>query len=438
MAADGTIYTSHWLYTAGGPRCLHIRDLIAKVIQLDAARGAAAAAAAVDRSRVIYETEWQAATAHAAPHAGAAGVSSQAQARPVFVLAQPGAEAQAVAMPRPAHAAAGAVEAAGAAFATCIAQTELLQTVAAGAGLGSSMQLLSQSAQPVARAPVGCHVDVGASASALSMQSMMRVAAMEFGAVQWASADVARAYPQPLPRWACGRQLGCRIAFACLRWRWRLTLSPHTCQPQPPCRPPASQALQQHAAEAAGLDMYGRTLQAGTWVAPRLLVREPPPNAKSGGLVAAAQAAEHLAGTIVVTGGMGALGTVVAQWLTSLGGCDLWLLGRSGRTSELCRGGAGRGAELGWVPRGYQGAHTAEPFLSSHIPTLQAATRCPPSSTPPTARCTARAATCRRQRRRPPSWRALAAPARPSRCAASCTRALCWTARSLPTSAPPA
>ena len=77
----------------------------------------------------------------------------------------------------------------------------LLQTVAAQAGIGSALQLLSQAAQPVSRAPVGCHVSTGASAAVLSMQSMMRVAAMEFGMVQWASADVGRAAPQPLSRW---------------------------------------------------------------------------------------------------------------------------------------------------------------------------------------------------------------------------------------------
>ena len=56
---------------------------------------------------------------------------------------------------------------------------------------------------------------------------------------------------------------------------------------------------------------------------------------RQSGLTASAEAAAYLSGSIVVTGGMGALGTLVAQWLTTLGGCNLWLLGRSGRTSEL-------------------------------------------------------------------------------------------------------
>jgi len=200
MAAGGTIYTSHWLYTAGSSRCLHISNLIAKVIQLDGARSEAAAAAAADRKRVVYETEWQVVGSHAALQAGQAAAGGHQPRRPVFVLSHPGAAAVEYAMPRPAQSGAGATEAAGAAFATCAAQTVLLQTVAAQAGLGSSLQLLSQAAQPVARAPVGCHVSTGASAAVLSMQSMMRVAAMEFGMVQWASADVGRAHPQPQSR----------------------------------------------------------------------------------------------------------------------------------------------------------------------------------------------------------------------------------------------
>ena len=48
----------------------------------------------------------------------------------------------------------------------------------------------------------------------------------------------------------------------------------------------------------------------------------------------AAGAAAHVQGTVVVTGGLGALGTVMATWLTWLGVCDLWLLGRSGRTGQ--------------------------------------------------------------------------------------------------------
>lgn len=98
------------------------------------------------------------------------------------------------------------------------------------------------------------------------------------------------------------------------------------------CRRSAPEQLQQHAAEAAGLDMYGRALVANTWLRPRLLAREPSPAASAQRTAEAAQAGSFLGGSVVVTGGMGALGTVVAQWLAGLGGCELWLLGRTGRT----------------------------------------------------------------------------------------------------------
>lgn len=39
---------------------------------------------------------------------------------------------------------------------------------------------------------------------------------------------------------------------------------------------------------------------------------------------------------MVVTGGLGALGALVASWLSRLGACDLLLLGRSGRASKEC------------------------------------------------------------------------------------------------------
>lgn len=99
------------------------------------------------------------------------------------------------------------------------------------------------------------------------------------------------------------------------------------------CRCSAAQELQQHAAEVAGLDMYGRALVASAWLGPRLLVREPSPAAAPAQRTGQApQTARFLHGSILVTGGMGALGTVVAQWLAGLGGCELWLLGRTGRT----------------------------------------------------------------------------------------------------------
>lgn len=197
MALDGSIYTSHWLGGSTGGPCLHIRDLHAKTIQLGGS--STETAAAVDRRRVIYETEWQATGSHAMPHAAQAAVGCRQQQRPEYLLQQPRAAAALFALPRPA-ASAGGMAAAGAAVATCAAHMVLLQTVAARARRGSAMHLLTHASQPVARTPAGCHVNTGSSVAALGLQSMMRVAAQEFGAVQWGSADVGLSYPPPPSR----------------------------------------------------------------------------------------------------------------------------------------------------------------------------------------------------------------------------------------------
>lgn len=81
--------------------------------------------------------------------------------------------------------------------------------------------------------------------------------------------------------------------------------------------------------------MYGRALVANAWLGPRLLAREPSPATAAQHTAEPHPAASFLGGSVVVTGGMGALGTVVAQWLAGLGGCELWLLGRTGRTGGL-------------------------------------------------------------------------------------------------------
>lgn len=93
MAAGGTIYTSHWLFTPSGRRCGHVSNLQAKVINLDGARTEAAAAVAQDRQRVIYEVEWQARSWQAQPNAAAAA-SRLALAPPVMLLTGPRSTAQ--------------------------------------------------------------------------------------------------------------------------------------------------------------------------------------------------------------------------------------------------------------------------------------------------------------------------------------------------------
>lgn len=194
MAPGGTIYTSHWLGGAAGTTSLHIRDLCAKPIQLSSS--VAESAAAADRSRVIYETEWQAVGSHALPHASVQAVSSQLPQHAAYVLARPQ-EAAVQFDLRLATRAAVNTAASGAAAFACAAHTVLLQTAVAQARRGSSLQLLTHASQPVARTPAGCQAHAGVAGVALGMQSMMRVAAQEFAAVQWGSADVGTSCPLP-------------------------------------------------------------------------------------------------------------------------------------------------------------------------------------------------------------------------------------------------
>lgn len=189
MAADGTIFTSHWLCLGGNVRHLHIRDLIAKVIHLDTARGTVVAAQ--DRTQVIYETEWQVVGSHNLPQSTATTASCDGHWTSSYVLDQPSNKLQLDIGPF------GQYATAGAAVHTCAAQTILLQTVAAHAGRGSSLGLVTQAAQPISRTPTGCFVKSHRSVEALSMQSMLRVAAQEFGMIQWSSVDSGLSCPQP-------------------------------------------------------------------------------------------------------------------------------------------------------------------------------------------------------------------------------------------------
>lgn len=230
---------------------------------------------------------------------------------PAFLLTRPAVITPVrVRLRRPA-AAARALGAAGAAAASCARQVALLQAALPAAGLGAGLALLSHGASPVGRASTACHVSGPASAAALSMQSLMRVAAMESPGVTWSTADLPSAAVQPV-----GDATATQAALA------------------------AQSQVQAAAAAAGGVDMYGRAAWGCAWLAPRLLVREPtasylPKGTAGVSRALAAGPASHLRGAVVVTGGMGALGTVVASWLTGLGpGAKIWLLGRSGHTND--------------------------------------------------------------------------------------------------------
>jgi hypothetical protein len=290
MAADGTIFTTHWLFSGGGARSVHVLGLQAKVIRLDAARGEAAAAEALDRQRLIYAVEWQAdATARAAAPAEPAALAAVAPL--TYLLSAPGAAA-----PAQYEVLGASADAAQAAVSTASTQVELVQGLMQTAAVGWSLGLASHGAQPAARAPGGAGVARRSSAAALSMQALARVASSEYPAVQWGGMDVAQQAPRA-PRAALAQQ--------------------HL----------------QRSAEVGGATVYGHALSGGAWLAPRLLARPPPPAKQAAARAPSTELADHLAGAIIVTGGMGALGALVATWLVGLGASNIWLLGRSGRTS---------------------------------------------------------------------------------------------------------
>lgn len=195
MAADGSIRTSHWLFT-GASRSLHVRDLVAKAIYLSSVRSPAATAQSLDNQRVVYGVEWQAQGSHTVPHARAHYVSCQRQPGPEICLTQADAQPECYALGL------SSAEPAGTAFAACAAQTALLQTATAQAARRAAVQLVTWAGQSVARTPAGSRGSASASAAALGMQAMLRVGAQELASWQWAFTDVSLAHPQPLPRLA--------------------------------------------------------------------------------------------------------------------------------------------------------------------------------------------------------------------------------------------
>lgn len=193
-AADGTISMALRLCAPTGHCCLLIRGLAAKPIRVDPASSQVTNVEAANRKQALYATEWQAMRTHALPHVAHRAVSNYRRQRSVFVLTPAdGSAAMQYEM------AASGLQAAGAALATSMAQTAMLQTIAARAGR-SAAQLLTCGGQPGARVPAGCHISSGANASTFSTQAMLRVAAMELGSVECSCADVGLDYPEPVPR----------------------------------------------------------------------------------------------------------------------------------------------------------------------------------------------------------------------------------------------
>ena len=312
-AADGSILSSLWI-RAPDSCCLAICGMAAKAVSTTA-RDQAAALEAADRQRALYEAQWQALSPHSRLRTLGAAPGGCKQQRAALHVSQPGAAAAArYTLP----AAADSGWAAGCTLAAGAAQAAVLQLAALSAGGSLAALLQTHGGQPACTA-AGWPSSLPASAAALGLQSMLRVAAAEMGGMQFASVDVAA--PEHQPRVASSRcdlvaaaASSCTCHAACVFAGGRPTA--HILAPQPCCR---------DSAELAGLDAFGRSMQASAWLAPRLLPREVP-------ALSAPRLSSQLSGSVLITGGLGALGSLAAHWLSGLGSCDAWLLGRSGRT----------------------------------------------------------------------------------------------------------
>ena len=295
MAADGTIFTNHWLLGGVDTHSVFVMNLQAKVINLEASSTAAAAAVAEDKSRLIYAVEWQASVDAAeylsftASEERSVGLTASS---PTYLLTHKDA-----AKPSFFEFPATSSDPAQATTEVCSTHVTLVQTLMqlSGSAPRGQLRLHSHGAHPAARALHGATAEATSSSAALSMQSFMRVASTEYPATQWSSLDLAQAQH--------GQQRNGKM-----------------------------QQQQQQQQQRVDSDMYCRVAGAGLWTTPRLLVRTPS-SSKAKDHAINADLARHLTGSIIITGGMGALGTLMATWLAALGAPKLWLLGRSGRVS---------------------------------------------------------------------------------------------------------
>ena len=234
---DGTIYTSHSLFSDKNGVTSRVADLIAKVIRLESRSDLAA----LDRRRIIYEKEWQATAIHLQTQYQR--VLNVTQLAPSFLLTQAGHLVEQFSIMRSLRSLTTSTQLSGLAVSTSIALTTFLQTVAINLGRDSMLQLLSQAAQATTFGPQGSLIDKSACVLALSMQSMMRVAAQELPMMQWVGTDLPQAYS----------------THASLR-QWAQSSNENNDN--------NSEAVQSS-------DMHGRSLFANVWHAPLLLVQEP-------------------------------------------------------------------------------------------------------------------------------------------------------------------
>ena len=154
----------------------------------EARQAATASAIRTSSSGLVYEVQWQAAWPHNTMSASEQRRAHQQASSPLFSLTQHDAAWQDV---RTAERVSSCTAFhSGQATWQCAAQSVLLQAVAAQSGMGSAVHLATHASQPVAHTPAGCHaVRCGGESSGYGVQSMLHVAAMELGMVQWSASD---------------------------------------------------------------------------------------------------------------------------------------------------------------------------------------------------------------------------------------------------------
>lgn len=186
---------SHSLATTAASCSLQVSNLVGKPIVLTSARSpiSSASEAALDRTRFVYETEWQVISRHSEPQSPVLGRASLRQRQPTLVLSRQ--DARALEFSMIAELLAGhATSKAFCAMATCAIHTACLQAMAANAGRGAAAELLATASEQVSCSTAGVRGSQSCSAAVLGIQSMQRVAAMEFGMIQFASVDVCSAF----------------------------------------------------------------------------------------------------------------------------------------------------------------------------------------------------------------------------------------------------
>ncbi len=236
MSTNGTIFTSHWLYSGSAWRNSNINELAAKVIRLDSS----AQPAALDRGRIIYEKEWQAVGSYS--YAYCKPGQSSSRLAPALVLRQQDRLVEQLCMSQLRSFTAVLQSprlALSASISASISLTSCLQAMATQISRESSLQLLSQATQAATYGPQGSLNHIASCVAALSMQSMLRVAVQELAMMRFTGTNVDLAYPL------------------------------HSMPEHGRSNPAAGQAD-----ETETSDVYGRSLVANLWHAPLLVVQE--------------------------------------------------------------------------------------------------------------------------------------------------------------------